>query len=216
MIKTRTKVYETSGAVLKAETIGFYKIKGLARKSGRCRHISCGATKSRDCYYFAELAEHETRLLTGKYYGNVAYDATHQAWAIQRLNAMKPQHANCTKDWCVPNTGKQRPVDLGQMVACSRNHLQPYTEAEMADPNVRPESIALDMIISLKGAYQGTQDRAIGLYDLIDDKWFNDQWWTRVGYKNENLMPHGNNSYWPAPKELVNITQVIDAVKAGL
>lgn len=206
--------YEAKGAVLDAKAMGFYKIKGLAAKSGRCRHISCGATKPGTCNYWSSLADHEHKMKTGIWYGNQPYTPAIQAGQVTSLNNLKNYHTGCAKDWCVRrNNNKLRPANLGQMVDCTRHHLEPYSEVELAKPDVKPESIAVQMVVSFDN---GARDYCIALYDLIDDKWFNDMWWTIVGYKNKNLMPHANTKEYAPPKELVNIGQVITALKAAL
>lgn len=209
-------IYDTKGAVLKAQALGFYKIKGLAAKSGRCRHISCGATKPMSgCWYLNSVKEHESRVKSGFIWGNTVYTPEAIALAVSRLNNIKTDHVGCADDWCVRSSGKPRPDNLDQMVACSRHHLEQYTSAELSKPDVKPESIAVEMHIALLDSHRGI-DMAIGLYDLIDDKWFNDKWWMLVGWKNNNLMPHDKNKEYPAPKELVNVDEVIAALKASL
>ena len=213
-------VYQSEGAVLKAWVAGFYKIKGLAAKSGRCRHVSCGATKPSTCYYWSAKKDHEQKMATGIAYSyngkNEPYTAAQQAYAVAQLNTYKTIHTKCAEDWCERAAGRPRPDNLGEMVTCTRHHLQPYTQEELADPNVKPESIAIEMTIAFRESRNNDFHFAIGLYDLVDDKWFNDGWWTGCGYKSENIMPHANNKEFPAPKTLVNISQVIDAVKAKL
>lgn len=91
--------------------------------------------------------------------------------------------------------------------------MESYTDKELADPKVRPESVAIKMTISLKKSRE--VEYGIALYDLMDDKWFNDQWWARTGYQSSKLMPHKHTD-WPAPKKLALIDQVLAALKENL
>lgn len=204
--------FEVEGTILKAQASGFYKIKGLASKSGICRHVSCGATSPTYCQYQSQKKEYDQMVATGKtYYGahvSPSQIASSKGWMDQLAAA----HPTCTKDWCVKSYGP-RPNDLGEKIKCTRIHLEAYTDQELADPNVRPESVAISMSIALQKSHE--VEYGIALYDLIDDKWFNDQWWTTTGWKSSKLMPH-KHADWPAPKKLALIDNVIASLKENL
>lgn len=179
---------------------GFYHIKGLASKSGVCRHVSCGSTAFRPCRWIGTT------------------------W-------MQPQHTapKCGEEWC-KNFGA-RPASLGQKVKCTRLHLKPYTKQELAVPTVKPDGIAITMKVAFNDRVEC--EYGIALYDLLEDKWFNDGWWSEytnysMKYNDkgaeesdyEILMPHRSASdattFWIPPKEISNIDQVLVALKAQL
>jgi hypothetical protein len=204
--------FQTTGTILNAETVGFYKIKGVAAKSGKCRHVSCGATSATRCMYIEYKNEYNNMIATGKYYGQAA-TATNIANQKSWVDNMKAGHTQCTNDWCVKSYGA-RPSNLGEQIKCTRLHLESYTEQELANPKVRPESVAINMRIALNKSYAQVE-YGIALYDLIDDKWFNDSWWTHTGYQSTKLMPH-KHADWPAPKTLALVDQMINALKASI
>lgn len=218
----------------RASILGFYKIKGLASKSGKCRHVSCGATSPTTCVYFEQQqhdmmlrAKAETYGLLDAKFLDPTWDADKRymfQWIqnsqlhATRLANLKNYHPNCLSDWCVKVHGP-RPDNLGEMVKCNRMHLSPYTDEELAVPDTKPESVAVNIRVALDSRKEA--EFAVALYDLMEDRWFNNDWWQQTG--SGILMPHKNARHqndvslsWPAPSEVSNINEVLDALKRSL
>lgn len=203
--------FKVKGSVLEGHIVGFYKTKGLAAKtkSGKCRHVSCGATSAVPCNWFINKRGFDEMVAKGVTSWGTPLTATIKKQEEDRLNYSKQYHANCHTDWCTTTYGL-RPHNVGEHVQCTRLHFEPYNDAELADPNVKPESVAIELKVALTDVRE--IEWGVALYDLMEDKWFSDSWWTSTGYRYKNLMPH-KHSGWPAPKELNLIDQVLDSLK---
>jgi hypothetical protein len=206
--------FKVKGSVLEASVLGFFKIKGLATgKSGKCHHVSCGSVSPTVCPYYDGKRRYEAMLSTGK--GPYGLPATQidKDRAKKNLDYHDLDHKNkCTDDWCKVYYGA-RPLHCNESVQCTRLHLEAYTDKELADPKIKPESVAINVNIALNSTFETS--RGIALYDLMEDKWFKDTWWTTTGFMSTKLMPHKHDD-WPAPKELAQMDQVLVALKAQL
>jgi len=170
---------DLQAVVFKAEFAGFYKLR---EKEKFCYHRGCGFNPE------------NKRCNSGQWIGMGEF-------------VINPDHLNagCDLDWCVIKYGPKTFV----RVDCKRSSYEKYSEAELSNPDVKPQAAAIKIHIVL-GTYIRTM---VGLYDLFDDKWLLDTWWKVAGGNTNLLIP--NKAYFP-PMNVHGINEVIDALKAAI
>ena len=189
-------VLERKAVVLRACIVGFYTSKD--RASNTCTHVSCGykAPYHRQCsmvYYFY--------LIAPTYKGDISS-------YINLADVRQHADAKCTGSWCVIKNGVKSAPDKMQ---CIRNYYKRYTDIELANPNIKPEIIAIG--IDYASHQVGNVYNAIALYNLDKDCWHNEDWWQQT--QSGMLMPPAQDHGIKA-RDIFGIDDVVANMKANL
>lgn len=188
-------VLERKTVVLKACIVGFYTSKD--RPSNTCTHVYCGyRSNAYDCnmaYYF---------YLFQPQYQN------YSSGAIDKVDLQKHYDAKCRSNWCHVKHGPSR--EPGKIV-CKRNYYKRYTDIELANPNIKPEIIAIG--IDYASHNIGNVYNAVALYNLEKDCWHNEDWWQQT--TSGMLMPPSSN-HGIKIVDIFGINDVVASMKANL
>lgn len=188
-----TVLFEPKYVVVKATIAGFYK--SLGKKFNLCRHICCGYKKPPRVRCDARPEDPQP-----------AY-TNYNNWWVER----QTQHRlkGCTNDWCVVDHGTKHEI-VDTKAQCKRSYYHLYTEQELKNPDTKVEYIALELTVASRWAHYN----AVGVYDLHNDKWANDEWWSTT--PKGDLMPCNQTPPDVMPREVFGMEDIIVKAKAGL
>lgn len=188
--------------VMKATIMGLYKATG--KRVENCKHVSCGyvTLSDRRCFHDPQIPLKMPKP-TDPYY-------THY---LNRYNEQLAHIATgCTSMWCVKAHGP-RPAILDQKVKCTRVYFAQYSESELANPDTKADIMALKIDIANR-SYHGNSYNMIVLYDLVNDKWYSDEWWSET--QAGNLMPANKPITDAKPSQIFGIDEVVLKAKEAL
>lgn len=188
--KPLTVLFEPAYVVVKASIAGFYKDVG--KKFDTCKHVVCGYKTPINPYC--------------RYHPDDVPSPHSYSYFLEQHNKHKSD--GCTNAWCKVEYGQPRKIEDGK-VPCQRNYYHLYTDQELASPEVKVEFMAIDLIVA--GRYE--HSHCIAIYDLLNDKWQSDKWWSTT--PKGDLMP-SSSSITVAPREIYGIEEVVRKAKEGL
>lgn len=183
------KLFEHEIIATEAYMCGFFKISSSPKE---CKHINCGYVEKSNCYGHKVDTE------------QIRY-CSHRDW--------------CEKGW-LSNYGfirnKPRPKNCGKLVKCSRTAWTALSNAELSDPNTKPDAVCIRVVVAYPNSVSNTKINwgFYLLYNLIGESLVNDSWWQPIGKK---LIPHtGNGKIWPPPSKLANLNEIVSSMKKVL
>lgn len=199
-MKKWNDLFRFTNMVMKAYVVGLYTTKD--RKSDKCEHVSCGYRRpnyAKQCGpadYFYYLVSPRS-----------------DYWAVSwpnKTTVLNHKQTGCKSDWCVVEHG-QRPSLL---VKCARTYFKRYSDEELANPNTKPGIVAVGVDIASWG--HDSNYGLIALYDMVNDRWYNDDWWMQV-HQTGDLMPHNQSLPTGLKPSIVNgIDLVVQKMKESL
>lgn len=191
--KPLTNIFEPKYVVVRATIAGFYK--SLGKKFDLCRHIVCGYKKPPRTACDARPDDPKP-----------AYNS-YNDWWVQRQTEHK--NKGCTNKWCVKELGPPHEI-VDIKATCKRSYYHLYSDQELTNPETKVEYIALEMTVASRYAHYVV----VGVYDLLNDKWANDDWWSTT--PKGDLMPCNQTPPDVTPREIHGIEIIIEKAKAGL
>lgn len=183
-------LFERDTAILTATVVGYFYDFG--KKYDRCRHVTCGFEYVQD--YSCGYKKYPER----RYYSKSD---------IHR-------HRQCSADWCRTYYGN-RPkgaIPKAKLVKCKRTYFRSYTTQELADPKTKVELVAVQLNVA--GYYNWPLTNIVALYDLMNDKWHDNGWWT-MNPKGD-LSPRSQGIPDFDPGDISGIEDVVTKVKATI
>lgn len=192
-VKPLTVLFEPKYVVVKATIAGFYK--SLGKKFDLCRHVVCGYSKPPRTQCNARPDD------------AVPKPDNWNSWWVQRQ--VEHKNKGCTNKWCVVEHGPFKEIEDNK-VKCARSYYHLYDEQELANPETKVEYIALEMTVASRWAHYVV----VGVYDLHNDKWANDDWWSTT--PKGDLMPCNQTPPDVTPREVHGIEGIIAKAKVGL
>jgi hypothetical protein len=217
--------------VLEAETLGFFKRTTL---SETCTHEDCG--------YKEKSAIYENRAQRTNWQCSEVHSMTRErvikdladyrsekrssffGWGRHnedRLReTLKHFDAGCKYSWCKVKHPNQGPPTLirADKAKCKRIIYRRYSDQELAKPDTKPDAIAI-LVNLATSCYHNAHPNMVALYDLIEDKWALDSWWTRPGGSTETLSrrnEHHGVRCAPPPSGVSHIDEVVQKLKESL
>ena len=185
--------------VLNATIIGLFRSTG--RRVEICKHVSCGylTPTDRKCYVYPGNP-HPVPDPKDYYYTSKQHQYNDQQGHIS---------AGCKNKWCVKRHGPFKDI-VDQKVVCKRTYFKPYTEQELANPETKAELMAINMDVA-SDSYHGNYHNLVVIYDLMNDRWFSDDWWSET--QAGNLAPAQNPIEGVKPNSVHGIDDVIKRAK---
>jgi hypothetical protein len=188
------KIVEYEAAVLGATAGGFFFDAGTRVKN--CRHQTCGFREPpyRDCWLMQYEANDP----------NLYKDDT-KNWNYHTKKG-------CQFKWCVVEHGKApKVIPKTKLAKCKRTYFTAYTNKQLADPTTNVELVAIKLDI---GVFNDYPCNAFAVYDLLNDKWHNEKWWTIT--PKGHLAPHAYRHPNVPPQQVQGIDAVIAKLKSTL
>jgi hypothetical protein len=124
----------------------------------------------------------------------------------------------CKHEHCEIKPKRASFMGWREAVKCKRVTYRPYTDQDLATPGVVIDAAAIKMDIAVE-CYHNLHPGMTGLYDLIEDKWANDNWWTLHGGKSRIIFPRAQHSgvqCISTPSKVANIAEIISLIKEKL
>ena len=218
------QLFKYKAFVLQAETLGFYR---RTTPEGGCTHVSCGYKDTLGRYErYRAVNKVRCNRVWGKKEAKLREelaklpDDYEHRWQRDRIKEdLEHFNAHCTYSLCkVQNPGKAPKVPELKKIKCKRVLYRRYTDKELSVPDTKPDAVAIRVHLSTNCRH-GRHPNMVMLYDLLEDKWALNSWWTCSGGNPNTLGPRDRDNGGrcaPAPSEVAHIDEVVQKLKESL